>query len=1067
MKRVIAWFAVNGVAANLLMIFIVAIGVMTIGSIRQEVFPEFSTDIVSVVVPYPGAAPEEVEEGVVIRVEEAVQDLEGIKRITSSANENAGSVLIEVDNGVDINKMLNDVKGRVDGIDTFPEEAEEPQIEEVIARQQTLDVAISGDADERSLKRLGERVRDDLVAIPGITQVVLAAVRPDEISIEVSEEALRRYGLSLNDVANAVRRSSIDLPGGKVETIGGEILLRTEGQVYRGTEFEQIPIRTTPDGQRLLLGEVAHVVDGFADADRWSRFNGKPAVVVQVFRVGDQAALEIAGKVREYVETMQQQVPEGIQLTVWQDNSLILRSRLDTLISNGRTGFILVLIVLALFLKLRLAGWVSLGIPISFLGAFALMPHFDVSVNLLSLFAFIVVLGIVVDDAIIVGENIYSHFQRGSEGLKAAVDGAYEVATPVVFAVLTSVAAFAPLLMVSGVFGKLMRVIPVVVICCLAFSLVESLLVLPNHLSHLKHGEQDRESRIGRLWQRVQRKFTDGLETLIVRGYRPLIRKAIAWRFSTLSIAVSVLLLTFALVTGGWIKFNFFPPIEADNVAAYLTMPQGTPASITAGAIDEIERVALELQEEYSDGDTEPIRHILTSIGNQPYRSAQTAGPGAPQDLSATHVGEVTLELAPSEERSISSGDLANIWRERVGPIADSVELVYSASLLSSGAAIDIQLSGRDIASLREYSERLKKELTQYPGVRDISDTYRAGKQELELQITPEAEAAGLTQIDLARQVRQAFFGEEAQRIQRGRDDVKVMVRFPREDRRELGNLESMRFRTATGAEIPFATAASVSSSRGPASIRRTDRNQVINVQADVNIEEGNANEIIAALNEEVLPAISADIQGVRASFEGEQQQQRDLLSELGRGFLLALLAIYALLAIPFKSYLQPLIVMSAIPFGIIGAIWGHIFMGMDLAILSMFGIVALTGVVVNDSLVMVDFINRSVRSGMPMTDAIAEAGSRRFRPILLTSLTTFAGLTPLILEKSLQAQFLIPMAVSLAFGVLFATFITLILVPCLYAMMEDFRGLFVKAPAVHERAASGGLEVETVDSVV
>ena len=438
MKSIIRWFAENGVAANLLMVFIIVSGVMTLTTITQEVFPEFSTDVISVGVPYPGAAPEEVEEGVVIRVEEAVQDLEGIKRITSTAAENAGAVAIELESGVDITKMLNDVKGRVDAIDTFPEEAEEPVIEEVIARQQVLDVAISGDADEMSLKRLGERVRDDLTAIPGITQVVLAATRPDEISIEVSEDALRRYGLTLDAVANAVRRSSIDLPGGKVETTAGEILLRTEGQVYRGAEFEQIPLRTLPDGRRLVLGDVARVVDGFADADKWSRFNGKPTVVVQVFRVGDQAALELAGKVKDYVETMRAQVPAGIELTIWQDTTRILESRLDTLIRNGRTGFLLVLIVLALFLKLRLAGWVSLGIPISFLGAFALMPTFDVTVNLLSLFAFLVVLGIVVDDAIIVGENIYSHYQRGSEGIDAAVEGAYEVTKPVIFAVLTT-----------------------------------------------------------------------------------------------------------------------------------------------------------------------------------------------------------------------------------------------------------------------------------------------------------------------------------------------------------------------------------------------------------------------------------------------------------------------------------------------------------------------------------------------------------------------------------------------------------------------------------------------------
>ncbi len=1042
---VIGWFANNGVAANLLMILIVVGGAVTLLGVKQEVFPEFSSDVVSVRVPYPGAAPEEVEEGVVVRVEERLQSLEGIKEIRSTASENMGTILVEAQQGADLQKLLNDVKSRVDGIDTFPEEAEEPVIEEAVLRRNVVQVAISGDTDERTLKRLADRIREDLLAIPGITQVGLRATREYEISIEVSEEALRKWGLTFAEVAGAVRRSSLDLPGGRVSTAGGDILLRTEGQAYRGEEFERLPLLTLADGSRVELGDVARVVDGFAETDRWSRFDGKPAALVTVSRVGDQSALDIAAKVQGYLEEARPRVPEGIELTVWLDRTRDLRSRLDLLLKNGLMGFLLVVLVLALFLKLQLAAWVSLGIPISFLGAIAFMPSLDVSVNMISLFAFIIVLGIVVDDAIIVGENIYSHHLNGSEKLEAAVNGTREVLVPVVFAVLTGIAAFAPLLAVTGTIGKIMRVVPLIVIPTLIFSLLESLLILPHHLSHLKRRREKVHTGLSRYWYATQAAVARGLELAIRRVYQPVLERALEWRYLTVAAMAALLIITAGTVAGGWVRFNFMPAIEANNIAGFLTMPQGTPAADTARALERLEVAARELAEELDEEyGGHPVRHSLSSIGDQPFRNSE--GPGSltvAADSSAAHLGEVNLELAPAEERAIGSSEIARRWRHKVGAIPDAVELTYTASLFSSGEAINIELSGPDVERLRRFATSLKDELRSYPGVQDIADSFRAGKKELELTVTPAAEAAGLTQAELARQVRQAFYGEEAQRIQRGRDEVKVMVRLPEEDRHSLRALESLRLRTAEGDEIPFSAAATAELNRGPAAIQRKNRRRIVNVTADVDVNRGNANEIIADLRTAVLPRLLADHPGVRYSLEGEQQEQRETMIGLAKGFGVAMLVIYALLAVPFKSYFQPLIVMSAIPFGLIGAVWGHLVMGLDLAILSMFGVVALTGVVVNDSLVMVDFINRSYRAGTPLAQAIRTAGSSRFRPILLTSLTTFVGLSPLLLERSLQAQFLVPMAVSLAFGVLFATFITLLLVPSVYAIQEDLRALW------------------------
>jgi len=1048
MNKAIEWFAANHVVANLLMAFIVAAGILTIPTITKEVFPEFDLDIISVSVRYLGAAPEEVEEGVCIKVEEAIQDLEGIKRLESTASEGVGAVMVELEPGNDSREILNDIKARVDAIETFPVETEKPVISELTNRRQVIDIAVHGHVDETSLKALGERVRDELTAIKGISQVELVSARPYEISIEVSEADLRRHGLTFNFVANAVRRSSLDMPGGSIRTEGGEILLRTKGQAYRGHEFENIVLMTRPDGTRLMLGDVARVVDGFAETDQSARFSGKPAVGIRVYRVGNQSALKIAKLVKEYVVGAQERMPAGVTITPWNDYSRILQSRLDLMVKSARNGYILVFIILALFLKLRLAWWVSLGIPISFLGALWLMPSLGVTINMISLFAFIVVLGIVVDDAIIVGENIYKQHEKGVSGFEGSARGTKEVATPVIFGVLTTIAAFSPLLLVAGMMGKIMRVIPVIVIATLVFSLVESLLILPAHLSHVRHKKG--KSRIGAWWSRLQGGFSDKLTWFVEKAYKPSLDLGLRFRYATLAFAMATLLITMGIVGAGWIKFVFFPKVESDFVSAALEMPPGTSVEQTSEAIRAIEASALALQAELdstNNGDKpRPVKHIFSAIGEQPL-SSRRSGPahGSGGGFANSNLGEVVMELAPSEDRDMTSADIGARWRDSTAPIPDVVSLTFSATIFTPGEPINVQLTGLNIDNLQAAADRLKRELTTYAGVFDIADSYRVGKQEIKLKIKPAAETFGLTQADLARQVRQAFYGEEAQRIQRGRDDVRIMVRFPEEQRRSLADLENMRIRTPNGDEVPFSVVAEADLGRGYATIRRIDRQRTISVTADVDTKRGNAAEVLADLGTNVLPGILGDYPGVSYTFEGEQREQAETMGGLIRGFGFALLAIFALMAIPFRSYIQPLIVMSVIPFGIVGAIWGHVIMRLDLTILSMFGVVALAGVVVNDSIVLVHYINSRRAEGMPLGEAVRVAGVARFRAILLTSVTTFAGLSPLLLERSVQAKFMVPMAVSLGFGVVFATFITLMIVPVSYLILEDVKGLAVR----------------------
>ena len=1044
------------------MLVILIMGLLTWMRLKKEIFPETAIDAIAISVPYPNASPEETETGVCIPIEEAIQDVDGIDRVTSTAAESAGAVVVEIKRNYDVRNIMDDIKTRIDAITTFAENTEEPVIEELLIRNQVLSVAVSAETDEKTLRALAERVRDGLLSYQPleavgffekfkrlfgrgvdnpITQVELTGVRPYEISIEVSEVTLRSHQLTLGQVAEAVRRSSLDLPGGSVRTAAGEVLIRAQGKRYIDKEFLDIPVLTRPDGSELLLGEIATVIDGFEEVDQKSRFDSRSAIVVNVYRVGDEDTLRVADAVIEYIDQARLTMPKGVALEMWFDQSYYLRGRMDLLARNGVIGLLLVFGVLALFLRPSLAFLVSVGIPVSFAGAVAMMPYTDISINMITLFAFILVLGIVVDDAIVVGENVYRRIRLGEDPHEASWRGTHEVGVVVIFGILTTVVAFMPMLGVSGVGGKIWRNIPWIVIPTLLFSLVQSKLILPSHMALLRKTDPKRE--FGPV-MRLQRRISHGLEVFIQSYYRPLLRVALVHRYTLLASFAAVFIVVMSLVLSGWVKWQFFPEVEADMISAKVTMPKGVPFETTERAVLRIESAARELNEEFTKGDQKPlIRHMLASVGSHPFQTGFVVG-GPPTD---ENLGEVTLELRDAQTREKSANELAARWRELTGPIPGTAELTFQSQAAGGGNAIDLLLRGDNLEKLQEAADLVKEKLSEYQGVIDIADSNRKGKRELKLKgrLLPAGEALGLRVADVANQLRQAFYGDEVQRMQRGRDEVKVFVRYPKEERLSLENIEQMKVRTASGDEVPLPSVAEFELGRGYSTISRADRKRSVKITADVDKTKANAEQVVTKLQEEVLDRFPTLFPGIVWSFEGEQKNQRDDVKQIGIGFFLALIAMFVLMAIPLKSYIQPLIIMSVIPFGLVGAVVGHILMGANLSIMSMCGIVALAGVVVNDSLVLVDYVNRQRHDGVALEDAVREAGAIRFRPILLTSLTTFAGLTPMLLETDLQARFLIPMAISLGFGILFATVITLFLVPSVYLILEDVKRLFFK----------------------
>ncbi len=1033
MKSIVNWFTNNHVAANLLMMFFLLAGTVTAFTMKIEVFPETAPDKISVTVEYPGASPEEVEEAIVRRIEEKIAGLTGIKRIDSIAREGFATTTIEVIEGWDLKKLLDEVKSEVDRITTFPEEAEKPVIREITRTTEVISVAVYGDVPEQTIKRLSEKIKDDITNLPDITYAELFGARTGEIHIEIPEKTLRRYNLTLGMVAELVRKASMDLPAGNIKSAGGEILVRTKGRRYHANEYRDIAIITSRDGSKVTLGDIATLRDGYEDVDLFTRFQGKPAAVIQVFRVGNQNALAVASAVKEYIKTIRPGLPAGVDIAFYQDMSKILKSRIRLLLKNMAWGLLLVAILLGIFMDVRLAFWVTLGIPISFLAALWALPYFDISINMVSLFAFIMVLGIVVDDAIVIGENIFRKRETGAGSLRAAVEGAVEVGRPVIFSVLTTVVAFWPLLLGTGTMGKIMRNLPIVVILVLLASLTESLLILPCHLSRSKGG-QNGEKRMSR-W----------LRRLVNGPYKRLLDFCLRWRYATVALGIAMLLLTAGVWRGGWLKFTFFPRVESDVLTCSLTMPVGTPVGRTVQMVSRIEQAAKEslqnLEKDRPKGAPSLFEYSVSLVGMQ----ISGHGPGGGKAEVGGHLAQVFVQLLEGEKRDVSATRLANVWRKKVGTIPDAESISFQSELFSAGTPVEVHLSLDNHSQLIAAANDLKAELKQYPGVFDINDSYVPGKTEMQIKLKPAARSLGVTLNDLARQVRNALYGAEALRLQRDRDEVKVLVRYPESERRAIGSVEDMRIHAPDGSEIPFGEVAQVRMARGYASIQRAQRRRVIKVTADVDEKVANANEIRMDLERNFLPRLKQEYPGLRYTMEGAGKNQKESMTDVLDGFIIALFCIYTLLAIPFKSFTQPFIVMLAIPFGLVGAVAGHLLMGFNLSFISLFGMVGLAGVVVNDSLVLIDAANRLRKEGATPHQAIVNAGGLRFRAIILTSLTTFAGLTPMLLEKSLQARFLIPMAISLGFGILFATGITLLLIPCGYLMLEDLHRLAEK----------------------
>ncbi len=1014
----IAWMAGHSVAANLLMAIFLVGGLFWALQIKKEVFPDFELDMVTITVPYPGASPEEVERGIVLAIEEAVNGLEGVKEFTATAQEGIGTVNVEIIEGENIERLAQDVKNEVDRITSFPEEAEEAQVIIAERRRPVVSLALYGNQNEWILREVAEDIRDRLLQEPDITQVEMEGVRKYEISIEISQANLRAFNLTLEEVAGRIRRASVELPAGAIKTESGDILVRMVERRDYGKEFGKIPIITANDGTEVLLEDIATIKDGFEETDNFATFNGQPAVKIQVFRVGDQTPISVSDAVRRQMTAIDQILPPGLALEARNDRSEIYRQRMDLMLRNGYLGLGLVFILLAIFLEARLAFWVSLGIPISILGSFLFLSTIGSSINIVSMFAFIVTLGIVVDDAIVVGENIYHYRQRGFDWFEAAVRGTREIAMPITFSVLTNMVAFTPMFFVSGIMGKIFIHIPFVVVSVFAVSLIESLFILPAHIGHRRRPNPG--GFFG--WLMIQQaRFSEFFGRLIRTRYGPFLDLVLRNRYLTLSIGVAVLVITVAYVKSGRMGFELFPKVESDFSLATAKLPFGTAVQKTERVQQVLVKAAQQVAQD--NGGDQLVRGIFSVITN--------------------NLATVRVYLTPPDDRPISTAKLTELWRQRVGALSglEFLKFESDAGGPGRGAAISVELSHRRISVLERASAELAVALGFFPSVTDIDDGFSPGKQQIDFQIKPEGRSLGLRSREVARQVRHAFYGAEALRQQRGRNEVKVMVRLPKEERVSEYNLEQMILRTPSGTEVPLKEAVTLERGRAYTTIDRRNGRRVVTVAADVR-PRSKADQVLQSLKGDTLPALQKKYSGLTYSFEGRQADRRESMRSLKVGLMMALVVIYAMLALPFNSFIQPIIIMLCIPFGIVGAVIGHLIMGYSLSIMSMFGVVALSGVVINDSLVLINFSNRNRQAGMIGTEAVLGAAIHRFRPIMLTTLTTFGGLTPMIFETSRQARFLIPMAVSLGFGIVFATLITLVLVPCFYTVIEDLRRL-------------------------
>jgi multidrug efflux pump subunit AcrB len=1034
----IGWFTKNPVAANLLMLFIIVAGAISASTISKDMFPRTDRNIVQVSAVYPGAAPVEVEKGVILPIESALQGLSGIKEMRSKASRDLANIELDIEPSQDINEIMARIEDRISSILNFPDDLEKPSVSKFEDISWVTGVAVSGPLDEFQRKELGQEIRDELLELSQVKKVILWGVDDYEISIEVKEQRLRELNMTLAEVAKAVRESSLDLPAGMIRSDSGNILVRTEGKAYSGEQFENLVLRSYADGSQLLISDVATVRDAFQESSTFVHFDKESAVTLGIFSLEDQNLLAIDEAVKSYIEKKSETLVDGLTIEQFEPLSFHLRGRLDMMLSNLAMGAILVAVVLTLFLNVQVGFWVLLGIPVSFLGAFWLMPinPYPVTVNVLSLFAFIMVLGIVVDDAIVIGESIYTEAQQkaakvlGNDNngvftarIEDVIEGAKKVAIPSTIGVLTTMAAFAPMLFIGGVVAGFQEAIAVVVILCLIFSLIESKLILPAHLVGMKIGgvSQSRFKFIGKMQAKVDR----GLKQFIANKYQPALAYCLKRRYLTVSFFLGLLIIAGGAVNSGIAKFEFFPNVPSDTVRAEVIVYDGTSASSMADILTTIEDAAYRVDEGYRQQHPEGnglVKHLLFYAGS---------------DTSGTFI----VSLVPSEDRLISSLTFEKLWREEVGQLPNVRKQRYFASTNAGGGAkINFQLGGSNPEQLLQASDRLQNKLAQYNGVFDIYNSQGTGGREIQISLKPYASQIGISLADVGRQVRQAFYGEEVQRIQRGVDRVKVMVRYPKDERDSVASLENLLIRTKSGQAIQIGQVADIKLGQGLSTISRTDRKRTVNVTADVDSSKVQTGTVVSDITDNFIPKLLEQYPEVEFDLGGSTKEENTLIMRTMIGFAAALFLIYGLLAIPLRSYVQPLVIMSVIPFGFIGAVIGHILFGISLNMLSILGLVALAGVVVNDSLILVEFINRRQGAGETMDDSIMSAGKQRFRAIVLTTLTTFVGLLPMLFETSMQAQFVIPMAISLSFGIVFATTMTLILVPCCYRIVYDLK---------------------------
>jgi len=1041
-KGVIAFMAGNGVASNLLMIAMVVAGLMAFTRIVQEVFPESSLDTISVSVNYPGATPAEIEQSVVQRIEEAVEAIEGVDTITATASEGKGTVNVKLETGVDIAKALDEVKSEVDQIQTFPVEADEPDIRELTTRSVVMRIALFGEVSERSLKETAFALEDQIASLPEVSYVETSSVRDYQIFIDVPQDRLRALGLSLPEIARIVGQSSLDSSAGSLETTDEEVRLRTVGQNYEQSDFEDIILVTTGEGDLLRLGDVATVTDGFEDSELIARFNDQPVAFVDVYRTSDERVLDVADAVKVML-AQDYDPPQGVDYAVWNDQSQILADRYELLLRNAGFGLILVLVSLTLFLDLRLAFWSAVGIGATFTGAIFVLDLIGSSINMFSLFGFILALGLVVDDAVVVGENIYAERERGRSGLGAAIAGTQRVRVPVIFAVLTSMVSVLPVLAVGGTIGKITSDVPLVVVAVLGLSLVEALLVLPHHLSNLPAAGVHAGNVVTRFFERVQTAVDQRFKAFVEGPLNTALQFSVKLPFVVISGAVALLIIMVAMLQSGIIKSSFFPDIEGDVVAASIELPAGATIERTSLVAQKLRAAADRTLARYSSEEEREagarpafVDAIYSAVGQ---RTLDT-GPGGTQSQNGSNIATVEIALKTGDERPVSAGEIEDAWREEIGDLPEVRSLSITSDEVTFGAAVNVQLFDSDKAVLDEARKRVMAGIRRINGAYDVESDQDAGLREIELRLKPEARTLGLTLEDVASQVRAAFFGAEAVRVQRGRQDVRVYVRLPAEERNAIADVDRLRIQVPTGGFTTLASVAEASFTEAPATIRREDGRRAVTITAEVNEQAISGDDANAFIEAEIMPGIVADFPSLQYEFGGAQEQQQESFADLGGAFLIALITIYGLLAIPFRSYTQPLVIMAAIPFGLVGALFAHFLLGIPLGILSLFGVVALAGVIINGSLVMIDFFNENLANGMGEDEAIVDAAKSRFRPIMLTALTTFLGVAPITFETSKQAQFLIPMSASLGFGVLIGTALLMFVIPALAILHERAR---------------------------